>query len=55
MRRSMSPHSTTPTQILGACPHDCPDTCSMVTTVQDGIAIAVHGIASADILTLHSI
>ena len=31
------------TQVLGACPHDCPDTCSMVTTVQDGVAIAVHG------------
>ena len=29
--------------VLGACPHDCPDTCSMVTTVQDGIAIQVHG------------
>jgi anaerobic selenocysteine-containing dehydrogenase len=38
-----TPHSTSPTQILGACPHDCPDTCSMVTTVQDGVAIAVHG------------
>ena len=32
--------------ILGACPHDCPDTCSMVTTVQDGIAIKVHGNAA---------
>ena len=32
--------------ILGACPHDCPDTCSMVTTVQGGIAIKVHGNAS---------
>ncbi len=29
--------------VLGACPHDCPDTCSLVTTVQDGIAIKVHG------------
>ena len=29
--------------ILGACPHDCPDTCSLVTTVQDGIAIKVQG------------
>lgn len=34
----------TPTlQVLGACPHDCPDTCSMLTTVQDGIAIKVQG------------
>jgi anaerobic selenocysteine-containing dehydrogenase len=30
-------------QILGACPHDCPDTCSMLTTVQGGIAIKVQG------------
>ena len=29
--------------VLGACPHDCPDTCSMVTTVQNGIAIKVQG------------
>ncbi len=33
-------------EVLGACPHDCPDTCSMVTTVQDGVAIKVHGNAS---------
>lgn len=31
------------TQVLGACPHDCPDTCSMLTTVQGGIAIKVQG------------
>lgn len=31
------------TQVLGACPHDCPDTCSMLTTVQNGIAIKVQG------------
>ena len=30
-------------QVLGACPHDCPDTCSLVTTVENGIAIKVHG------------
>lgn len=30
-------------QIVGACPHDCPDTCSIVTTVRDGVAIRVHG------------
>ena len=29
--------------VLGACPHDCPDTCSFVTTVQDGIAVKVQG------------
>jgi anaerobic selenocysteine-containing dehydrogenase len=30
-------------QVRGACPHDCPDTCSLVTDVQDGVAIKVHG------------
>ncbi len=36
--------SATPTsQVLGACPHDCPDTCSLVTTVQDGVATRVQG------------
>ena len=35
--------TTVATQILGACPHDCPDTCSMLVTVQDGIAIKVQG------------
>jgi anaerobic selenocysteine-containing dehydrogenase len=31
------------TQVRGACPHDCPDTCALVTTVENGIAIKVHG------------
>jgi anaerobic selenocysteine-containing dehydrogenase len=31
------------TQVRGACPHDCPDTCALITDVQDGIAIKVHG------------
>lgn len=31
------------TQVRGACPHDCPDTCALVTTVQDGVAIKVQG------------
>ncbi|HSO45094.1 MAG TPA: molybdopterin oxidoreductase family protein [Rhodoferax sp.] len=30
-------------QILGACPHDCPDTCSLLTTVQGGVAVKVQG------------
>jgi anaerobic selenocysteine-containing dehydrogenase len=30
-------------RVVGACPHDCPDTCSLVTTVQDGVAIKVQG------------
>ena len=31
------------TQVIGACPHDCPDTCSLLTTVENGIAIRVQG------------
>jgi anaerobic selenocysteine-containing dehydrogenase len=38
------PHAAIGRQtVLGACPHDCPDTCSMVTTVQNGVAIQVGG------------
>ena len=29
--------------VLGACPHDCPDTCSFVTEVHNGIALKVRG------------
>jgi anaerobic selenocysteine-containing dehydrogenase len=29
--------------VLSACPHDCPDTCAMITTVQDGVAVKVRG------------
>ena len=31
------------TTVLGGCPHDCPDACSFVTTVQDGVAVKVQG------------
>ena len=31
------------TTVLGGCPHDCPDACSFITTVQDGIAVKVQG------------
>jgi anaerobic selenocysteine-containing dehydrogenase len=30
-------------RFLSACPHDCPDTCAMVTTVRDGRATGVRG------------
>ncbi|WP_374411723.1 molybdopterin-dependent oxidoreductase [Hydrogenophaga sp.] len=30
-------------EVRGACPHDCPDTCALLTTVQDGRAIRVAG------------
>ena len=31
------------TTIRGACPHDCPDTCALLTTVEDGRAVRVQG------------
>jgi anaerobic selenocysteine-containing dehydrogenase len=31
------------TVIRAACPHDCPDTCAMLVTVEDGRATKVHG------------
>ena len=32
-----------PTTVRGACPHDCPDTCALITTVENGVAIRVQG------------
>lgn len=29
--------------IRGACPHDCPDTCALLTTVENGRAVEVRG------------
>src|SRR3972149_4996776 len=26
-----------------ACPHDCPDTCGMLVTVKDGVAVKIQG------------
>ncbi len=37
------PLESSSTQVLGACPHDCPDTCSIITTVVDGVATKVRG------------
>lgn len=31
------------TVVLGACPHDCPDTCAMLITVENGQATEVRG------------
>ncbi|MDP2442587.1 MAG: molybdopterin oxidoreductase family protein [Polaromonas sp.] len=43
---SISP-SANPVQdaikVRGACPHDCPDTCALLTTVEGGVAIKVQG------------
>jgi anaerobic selenocysteine-containing dehydrogenase len=33
----------TTTTVRAACPHDCPDTCAIRVTVQDGVAIKVQG------------
>jgi anaerobic selenocysteine-containing dehydrogenase len=35
--------TSAPQQVIGACPHDCPDTCSLVTTVENGVAVKVQG------------
>jgi len=29
--------------VRGACPHDCPDTCALLTTVEHGVAVRVQG------------
>ena len=29
--------------VRGACPHDCPDTCALLTTVEGGVAVRVQG------------
>ena len=38
----MNTDTLTPT-VRGACPHDCPDTCALLTEVQDGRAVKVLG------------
>jgi anaerobic selenocysteine-containing dehydrogenase len=35
--------SSTQTLVRGACPHDCPDTCALRITVQDGRVVKVQG------------
>jgi anaerobic selenocysteine-containing dehydrogenase len=35
--------STSIHTVRGACPHDCPDTCALLTTVENGVAIRVQG------------
>jgi anaerobic selenocysteine-containing dehydrogenase len=37
------PSSNDTRTVRGACPHDCPDTCAMLVTVQDGRATRVAG------------
>lgn len=38
-----NPPLSVPTQVRGACPHDCPDTCALLTTVENGVATRVQG------------
>jgi anaerobic selenocysteine-containing dehydrogenase len=38
-----SPPSNREETVRGACPHDCPDTCALLTTVREGRAVQVHG------------
>ncbi len=40
---ALFPMNSTVQTIRGACPHDCPDTCSLVTTVENGVALRVQG------------
>jgi anaerobic selenocysteine-containing dehydrogenase len=40
---SATASTSTTITVRGACPHDCPDTCALLTTVQDGVAIRVQG------------
>jgi len=38
-----SPASAPLRTVRAVCPHDCPDTCAMLVTVQDGVAVRVAG------------
>jgi anaerobic selenocysteine-containing dehydrogenase len=40
---SATPTDSEPITVRGACPHDCPDTCALLTTVGNGVAIRVQG------------
>lgn len=40
---SVNVNSIMPLRIRGACPHDCPDTCGVITEVEDGRAITFYG------------
>jgi len=42
MSVAIQPASSTRT-VRAVCPHDCPDTCAMLVTVQDGVAVRVQG------------
>jgi len=39
----MIPTTTEALEVRGACPHDCPDTCALITRVEGGVAVSVRG------------
>lgn len=41
--KPMTQTSTEAQEIRGACPHDCPDTCALITRVEGGVAVSVRG------------
>ncbi|MBI3147588.1 MAG: molybdopterin oxidoreductase family protein [Betaproteobacteria bacterium] len=41
--RPASSSSAAAINVHGACPHDCPDTCAFLTTVENGRAVAIAG------------
>ncbi|MDP2263019.1 MAG: molybdopterin oxidoreductase family protein [Hydrogenophaga sp.] len=40
---ALQPTNSLPSSVRGACPHDCPDTCALITTVENGVAVRVQG------------
>ena len=41
---SLDPHLLSGRHVVrGACPHDCPDTCALLTTVENGRAVEIRG------------
>ena len=42
---SAEPHPPSRTVVRAACPHDCPDTCALQVTVENGRAIDIRGAA----------
>src|SRR5437660_9642964 len=42
-RRLLDRSPMTKTLVRGVCPHDCPDTCGVITEVQDGRAVGFRG------------
>ena len=44
MTPDSDPPISAPRQVVrGACPHDCPDTCALLVTVENGRAVSVRG------------